>query len=189
VADAEQAFLGARSGNADAFADWMRAVEIPLRRSLSRLAHLVDVEVVVQETFLRMWLIACDRGRRLEGDNASLRFAFGVARNVAREEIRRYHPGRFVDMESLDNLPEGRIEIVPPDPVLARMIRECLGSLPAKPASALEARMNDGSRPDRDLAGSLGMKLNTFLQNIVRARRLLRDCLNRRGARLEEILS
>ena len=189
MADAEQAFLGARSGNADAFADWMRAVEIPLRRSLSRLAHLVDVEVVVQETFLRMWLIACDRDRKLEGDNASLRFALGVARNVAREEIRRYHPGRFVDMESLDNLPEGRIEIVPPDPVLARMIRECLGSLPAKPASALEARMNDGSRPDRDLAGSLGMKLNTFLQNIVRARRLLRDCLNRRGARLEEILS
>jgi len=31
------------------------------------------------------------------------------------------------------------------------------------------------------------MKVNTFLQNIVRARRLLRDCLRRRGVPLEEI--
>jgi DNA-directed RNA polymerase specialized sigma24 family protein len=187
--DVEAAFRGARSGDVNAFATWMDRVEIPLRRSLSRIARMVDVEVVVQETFLRMWLLACDPGRVLEGDQSSLKFAYRVARNVAFEEIRRNRRGQLLSLDELDDLPEGRVEPDPPDPALERMIRECLKRLPAKPASALSARIRDGSRPDRALAGELHMKLNTFLQNIVRARKLMRDCLERRGLRVEEILS
>ena len=39
---------------------------------------------------------------------------------------------------------------------------------------------------DRTLAAELDMRVNTFLQNIVRARRLLRKCLEGKGVRLEE---
>jgi len=183
----EAAFRSARLGDRDEFALWMAMVEIPLRRNLSRSAREVDVEVVVQETFLRMWLIAQDRQRILEGDRASLKYAFRVARNVALEEMRRNRRDRFVDLDLLEALPEGRVEPDPPDPALRRAIRECMDRLPAKPRSAISARVRDGMLPDRDLASGLRMKVNTFLQNIVRARRLLRDCLRRRGVPLEEI--
>ena len=182
----ETAFRLARAGDRNAFAQWMGMVEIPLRRSLSRFARAVDLETVLQETFLRMWIVAGDPQRVLEGSCASLRFAHGVARNVAFEEMRRYRQDQRVDLEALNGLPEGRLEPDPPDPALARAIRKCMQILPLQ---ALAARFRDGGRPDRELAARLQMKVNTFLQNIVRARRLLRGCLEKRGVRLEEILS
>ena len=75
-----------------------------------RFARAVDVEGVVQETLMRMWLHARDRGRELEGENASLRFAVGVARNVARSEARRLR--REVHLSS-GELPEPARTIVP----------------------------------------------------------------------------
>ena len=116
----EDAFRLARSGNPEAFAEWMGMAEIPLRRSLRRFARAVDVEVVVQETLLRMWLLANDPQWVLEGNSASLKFAFRVARNVALEEIRRFRQDRFVNMNTLDSLPEGCVEPELPDPALGR---------------------------------------------------------------------
>ncbi len=185
----EESFRLARQGDQDAFARWMGLVELPLRRSLWRFARAVDVEVVVQETFMRMWIAARDPGREISGSNASLKFAFRVARNVALEELRRARSDLMVDLDELDELPEGRIEAALPDPALARAIRDCRERLPDQPRRALSARINDGHLPDRALAEQLRMKANTFLQNVVRARRLLRECLERRGVRLGEILS
>jgi DNA-directed RNA polymerase specialized sigma24 family protein len=185
----DDTFRLARSGDEEAFARWMGMVEIPLRKSLRAFARAVDVEVVVQETFARMWLAAVDSARILEGNHASLRFAFRVARNVALEEMRRYGRGRLVDPEQLDGLPEGRVEAEWPDPALRQAIADCFERLPGRLRKALQSRVREGWRPDRELAESLRMKLNTFLQNIVRGRRLLATCLERRGVRLSEILS
>lgn len=182
----EAAFRRARSGDPDAFAEWMGMVEHPLRRSLARFARAVDVEVVVQETFMRMWLLASERTRVLEGENSSLRFALKVARNVALEELRRVRPDQLVDLEELDRLPEGSVNPALPDPALEKAIAECVDHLPGKPKKALMARINEGDLPDRDLARGVRMKQNTFRQNIVRARRLVADCLERRGVRLGE---
>lgn len=52
-------------------------------------ARAVDVESRLQQTLLRMWLYWRDRGRELEGPAASLRFAIGMARNIAPSEARR----------------------------------------------------------------------------------------------------
>jgi DNA-directed RNA polymerase specialized sigma24 family protein len=185
----EELFRLARLGDRGAFAQWMGMIEIPLRRSLHRFARAVDVEAVVQETLLRMWLVAMDPQRALEGSYASLKYAFAVGRIVALEEMRRYRQDRFVELEVLDGLPEGRIDPDPPDPALARKIRECMERLPRRPHEALCARVHNGHLSDRQLAATLRMKANTFFQNIVRARRLLRECLARRGVRLEGILS
>ena len=184
----EAGFRRARSGDADAFAVWMDAVELPLRCSLARFARAVDVEIVVQETFMRMWLVACDPRRILEGENASLKFALAVARNVALEEIRRTRHEEFVDPQDLDKLSKNFISPELPDPALRKAIADCIERLPTQPKRALTARIADGHLPDRDLARQARMKLNTFLQNIVRARRLLADCLERRGVRLGELL-
>jgi DNA-directed RNA polymerase specialized sigma24 family protein len=183
------AFKRAGSGDADGFAEWMSMVEHPLRRSLAGFARYVDVEVVVQETFLRIWQGANELSRRLEGENASLKFAFGVARNVAQEEWRRTRRYRWGDEKLLDQLPDFRLAPELPDPALRKAIRECMDRLPKKPKAALNARINDGDLPDRELAQELRMKLNTFLQNIVRGRKFMAECLEKRGVRLEGILS
>lgn len=185
----DELFQLARLGDRGAFAQWMGMVEIPLRRSLHRFARAVDVEAAVQETLLRMWMVAGDPQRVLQGSNASLKYAFAVGRIVALEEMRRYRQDRFVELDVLENLPEGRINPDPPDPALARKLQDCVERLPRRPREALWARVHDGRLPDRQLADALRMKANTFFQNIVRARRLLRECLERRGVRLEEILS
>jgi RNA polymerase sigma-70 factor (ECF subfamily) len=185
----ESAFRRAGSGDPAAFAEWMAMVEHPLRRSLARFARAVDVEVVVQETFMRMWLVACDNTRRLEGGNASLKFALRVARNVAHEELRHTRLFNFYDDKALGELPETVFVPELPDPALRKAINECVDRLPAKPRTALNARVQDGQLPDRDLAAGVKMKLNTFLQNIVRARKLVAECLEKRGVRLKEVLS
>ena len=187
--DVDDLFARACGGDREAFADWMGAVEAPIRRSLGRFARAVDVESVVQETFLRMWVFAGDRGAELVGEAASLRFAIGMARNIARSEVRRLGRVQYLPPE---DLPEVVVEPdPPPDPALRRAIEECLKQLKGKPREALQARLADyASRfPDRVLATTLHMTLNTFLQNIVRARKAMEECLRRRGVALEERLS
>ena len=168
----------------------MGRVERPIRASLQRFARAVDVEVVVQETLVRMWSFANRGDRRLEGADASLRFAIAVARNVALEEVRRTRPDRLVP---LTELPEGAQPTVdpdpPPDPGLRQAIGECFQRMPDRPRQALEARLGLGHmNADRTLAALLRMKPNTFLQHIVRARQFLKRCLERRGIVLREVM-
>ncbi|TVP50437.1 MAG: hypothetical protein EA350_00630 [Gemmatimonadales bacterium] len=202
-------------GDEAAFERWMVVVEPQLRRSLAPWARAVDVEGVVQETLLRMWIYAGDRGDALEGTDASLRFALGMARNVARNEARRL--GREVALAeggeegaggarglggagtaggaaggADGSSGAGGMQVEPPpvhDPALRRIILGCIELLPARPRAALQARIDRGhEEDDRDLAASVGMKRNTFLQNIVRARRALEACLESNGAPLDEVL-
>ena len=184
----DAAFQRACGGDRIAFADWMGAVEAPIRRSIARYARAVDVESVLQETLLRMWVYAQDRGRKLEGEAGSLRFAIGMARNIARSEARRMGRLAFLppeDMPDVEVQPDP-----PPDPALRKAILDCLGQLKGKPLAALQARLDAASElRDRELARGVGMTLNTFLQNVVRARKAMAECLRRRGIVLEEALT
>jgi DNA-directed RNA polymerase specialized sigma24 family protein len=176
-------------GDERAFEAWMTEVEMPLRRSLARWARAVDVEAVMQETLLRVWLFARDRGHTLEGPEASLRWTLGVARNVARNEARRFRREDLTETGELPNPPDPDPPEPPSDPALARIIRRCLEALSRRPGEALRLRLDEGpTADDRTLAERLGMTLNTYLQNIVRARRQLSRCLADAGAPVEEHL-
>lgn len=182
------AFVRARAGDPGAFAEWVGRVERPIRASLRPYARAVDVEGVVQETLLRMWLLVRDDPRELEGENASLRFALGMARNLARNEARRFK--REV------HLPGGEPPEVPvppespPDPALRRAIVECLEQLAGQPRRVMHLALREGHRlAHHALAGALGMTTNTLLQNIVRARRQVAACLEGKGLDLRGILS
>jgi RNA polymerase sigma-70 factor (ECF subfamily) len=176
----DQAFELVRARSPVGFAEWMRLVELPLRASLRGFARFVDAEAVVQEALLRMWVLA--QHAELEGENASLRYVLRVARNLALREAARQE--RF---EPIGDEPEPALVDPTPDPALGRAIRECLKRLPTKPSQALHARLStQGRSPDRDLAAQLGMRLNTFLQNVSRAREALRKCLESRGVDLRE---
>ena len=188
MSEVDTLFARARAADSAAFVDWVGSVELPIRLSLRRFARAVDVESTLQETFLRMWVLAQDSDRTLEGEDASVRFAIRMARNLALAEARRLGKETLLPPEDLPEI------AVPPDPTLdpglMLAIRECVEKLSKKPFQALHARLQWGAMLlDRELAERVGMTLNTFLQNITRARKLVLSCLERRGIPLDEVLS
>jgi DNA-directed RNA polymerase specialized sigma24 family protein len=187
VSEIDELWNDACSGNEDEFGDWMGRVERPIRRSLAPFAQAVDAEGIVQEAFLRMWELAKDPDRELTGENASLRFAIVLARNLARNEARKR--GRMLFLPPED-LPDAIVESAPPaDPFLARALRECFDRLARKPLEAMRARLQHGAeQPDRTIAAGLGMTVNTFLQNVVRARRQLAECMSGKGIDVEDCI-
>jgi RNA polymerase sigma-70 factor (ECF subfamily) len=185
VSQIEEAFEQTRRASRSGFALWVRLCEIPLRKSLRRFARAVDVEAVMQEGLLRMWRLAPTL--QLEGENASLRYATTLMRNLALSEARRLKKLTTAELAELEQIPEGRVDPDPPsDTALRQAIMKCLAKLPDKPREALLARLRGGN--DRDTAAGLNMRLNTFLQNIVRARRFLAECLESAGIRVAEFL-
>lgn len=168
-------------GDAHAFGQWMAACEGTVRDSLRSFARVIDVEAVLQETLLRVWQVA----PRFEPDgrpNALLRFTIRIARNLAISEVRRTkaQPAEPEAIETALSVDEPPLR--EPDPLLRQAIADCRDKLPPKPREAFDARLHSaGGDDDTTLAESLGMRLNTFLQNFTRARKLLADCLGTKG--------
>jgi RNA polymerase sigma-70 factor (ECF subfamily) len=180
VTDPESELLPAiAAGDLEAFARWIARAERPLRESLRSFAARVDVEAVVQETLLRIWQVA----PRVSPDGKPsplLRLALRIARNLAIDAVRRARTVPLADDQIDQSLTFATLHEV--DPMLREAILVCREKLPAQPARALDARVQSaGAEPDAVLAMRLGMKLNTFLQNFTRARKLLADCLRARG--------
>jgi RNA polymerase sigma-70 factor (ECF subfamily) len=186
MVDLDRELDAVAAGDPDAFARWVAGAEPALRVALRSLAARVDCEAVLQEALLRVWQVAprCQRDGR---DNALLRLGLRIARNLAIDELRRVGRVDAMDEEGLTAaaVAEAQAAAGAPDPLLRKAIEECRKALPGKPAAALQARIDAaGSEPDAVLAERVRMKLNTFLQNVTRARKLLAACLERRGVEL-----
>lgn len=171
-----------------AFGQWMAGAEGRMRESLRSFATVVDVEAVLQESLLRVWHVAprfVPDGR----PDGLVRLGIRIARNLAISEVRRTRARPAPDDELERALAEDEpAEVTAPDPMLRKVIAECHDKLPDKPKQALEARVrSEGRAEDLDLALELGMRLNTFLQNFGRARRLLAECLRKHGIALPEL--
>lgn len=183
--DLDVELVAIAAGDMHAFGRWMAGAEPTVRLSLRSFAAAIDVEAVLQEALLRVWQVA-PRFERDGQPNGLLRLSIRIARNLAVSEVRRTRaaPALPEDLEtSLAAEPHD------PDPMLRRAIVECRGALPPKPRQALDARLSSaGGADDTELAESLGMKLNTFLQNFTRARQLLADCLRRKGVDIAQEL-
>lgn len=168
-------------GDTHAYGVFLASAEPVVRRSLRSFAAKVDVEAVLQESFLRAWQVA----PKLVSDgkpNGLLRLALRVAKNLALDEVKRRRE---------DPLPEGAepgYEPAPLDPFLNERIRVCFDKIPGQPRAALSARIESGpGEADAAIAERLGMRVNTFFQNIARARKLMLECLGRAGVVLDAI--
>jgi RNA polymerase sigma-70 factor (ECF subfamily) len=163
----------------------MAGAEPTVRLSLRSFAAVIDVEAVLQESLLRVWQVA-GRFERDGRPNGLLRFTIRIARNLAVSEVRRT---RAAPVEPEDLETSLAVEPTDPDPMLRQAIGDCRDKLPPKPRQALDARLTSaGGSDDADLAESIGMKLNTFLQNFTRARQLLADCLRKKGVDIAQEL-
>jgi len=190
VADLDAHLPEIAAGDPHAFARWVAGAEPRVRDSLASFAAAVDAEAVLQEALVRTWQVA----PRFEPDgrpNGLLRLAIRIARNAAISDLRaRGHEDR-VDEADLARLLDAAAALdgpAPPDPLLRRLIVACREELPRQPRLALDARLAAaGGAPDAALAAGLRMKLNTFLQNVARARRALAACLARRGVDVEAL--
>jgi DNA-directed RNA polymerase specialized sigma24 family protein len=170
-----QAIVG---GDRRAFGMWLAAAEPNVRLSLRSFAAVIDVEAVLQEALLRVWQVA-PRFERDGNPNGLLRLGVRIARNLAVSEVRRTKATAPSDEI------EVAIEPAVPDPLLRVAIIECRDKLPPKPRQVFDVRLAGGE--DEELAESIGMRLNTFLQNFTRARQLLAECLRKRGIHFEVI--
>ncbi len=172
-------------GDREAFVDWMGRVERPIHRSLARYARAVDTESVVQEALLRMWHLSKQDGGSLSGENASLRWCIGITRNLARNLARRHRREHLLPEE---DMPEGDDGAAPPlpDPFLRELIQRCIEALPAALKRAILVRIELGHRLAAEQAQRARMTVNTFHQNVTRARRGLDACLETSGVREHE---
>ncbi len=171
------------AGDPAAFGRWVSGAEPRLRASLACFARTVDTEAVLQETLLRVWQVA----PRFQADgrpDGLLRLAQRIGRNLALSELRRRRV-LPTEIEALERISDAQVERVEaPDPLLRRLIQRCLEALPPSPRAALSQRIAaQGGQPDTSLAEAVGMTLNTFLQNIRRARLGLQRCLEAGGHR------
>jgi RNA polymerase sigma-70 factor (ECF subfamily) len=166
-------------GDEGAFGRFLGAVEPSIRAGLRPFAARVDIEAVVQESALRLWQVA----PRFVADgapNGLARLWMRIAKNLALDEVKRRR-----EVLAGDDAPPPSTEIALPDPLLRRLIHACFEALPDRPSAALRARIDaEGQEPDLLLATRLEMRLNTFLQNVTRARKLLAECLEKKGVAL-----
>lgn len=163
--------------DANAFARFLSAAELPLRRSLLVFARSVDAEAIVQEALLRVWQVAA----RYQPDghpNGLLRLAMRIARNLALDECRRQRSAPLAMQADEEPIAKPEPE---PDPLLREAMLHCLEQLSGKPRAVLMLRLqSDGQADDVALAVECRMTPNTFLQNLSRARRSFAECLQRR---------
>lgn len=173
---------GIVAGEPEAFTRWLAGAERPLRQSLRSFAARLDTEALLQETLLRVWQVA-PRVVADGGGNSLLRLGLAIARNLARSGLRRARTDPVaIEVLERETTDTALLEPALPDPLLRALIEDCARRLPRQPALALQLRLGAaGSEPDESLARRADMKLNTFLQNFGRARRLLAACLSDRG--------
>ena len=163
-----------------------------MRDSLRSFATVLDTEAVLQEALLRVWQVSprfVQDGR----PNGLLRLGVRIAKNLAISEVRRNKSRPMEDDQIERRLAEepSNVEGETPDPMLLNVIHDCYESLPGRPKEALQARLEAAfaNRDDASLAASLGMRVNTFLQNFGRARKLLAECLKKHGVSIDEELA
>ena len=172
-------------GDAAAFGRWLAGAEPRLRDSLRPFAARVDTEAVLQEVLLRVWQVA-PRHTPDGSPNSLFRLALRIARNLAVDEVRRAKKAPVPDADIDASAGAAGAPSSGPDPFLRRAIEECRDGLPPKQAEVLTARIQSaGGEPDQTLAERLGMRLNTFLQNFTRARKLLAECLQKKHVDIE----
>jgi RNA polymerase sigma-70 factor, ECF subfamily len=164
----------ARAGSDDAFEELVDRYRAPVVRFAYRLTHDADeAKDIAQDAFLRAY-----RGLRdFRTDRPFARWLFVIARNASLDSIRRRR--RSAGLVPAD----GGAEAPGPEDFAVRndeaeRVHEALAALPERQRRALELFYLGGLRY-REIADALGIPLGTVKTYISRAKRRLREDLER----------
>jgi len=166
-----------REGDEAAIGELVSAHHLNLRGYIAAVAATVDtVDDIAQETFLR----ALQRLDRIETLEDFPRFLRGIARNVIREQSRKYANNEayvgFID--GLFEAEEKNVVRDSPfcDPSVLGALRSCVGRLSPKARQMLTLRYSEEMQSD-EIAQSLGMNANAVRVSLLRVRETLLKCL------------
>jgi len=183
----EQAIIRrVRSGDKDAFGDLVRLYHAPVRVLLGRYVYDRNVrDDLSQEAFVR----AFTKLSGYRGDSSFRTWLLGIARNVAREYLRR-EARRTKTMKTAveSSLADWRDELAAREPdtdvVPEAALRTCLDKM-APQARKLAWDFHGRGVSADDIAGRLGTTANAVRIKLFRIRKLLRQCIESQLAQQE----
>jgi RNA polymerase sigma-70 factor (ECF subfamily) len=163
----------ARAGSTDAFGELVDRYRAPIVRLAYSLTHDVDdAKDVAQDAFLRAFR-SIDSFRP---DRPFSRWLFVIARNASLDAIRRRR--RLANVVPLSGEPERGPEEWAMLNEEAEHVRAALEALPEHYHKVLDLYYDSGLRY-REIAAVLGIPIGTVKTYIARAKRRLRDLLER----------
>ena len=183
MTEIDEVFEGVRARRDFAFQNWITMVEMPLHLSLRRFARAVDVECVVQQTFVDAWKLLRQKGYEWPSENVSLQWVISVAWDVARSEARRN------GFEHL--LPPHEVSEAEPGPdekariALREAMKDCTPKLTAEEEVTLLCRLQHGGFSEASIAGCCRKDVTTLASIVTKARRKVIRCLERKGIEVD----
>lgn len=148
---------------------------LPLRKKLINISWRMmedksDAEDIVQETFLKLWLIR----EKLDGYNSVEALAIQVAKNLALDKLKRHRPeGPDIETLSLDSgyrSPAEQLE----QRDAAERIRELIGRLPTLQQTIIRMKDVEGYEL-AEIAEITGTQVEAVRVNLSRARKKIRE--------------
>lgn len=148
---------------------------LPLRKKLINISWRMmedksDAEDIVQETFLKLWLIR----EKLDGYNSVEALAIQVAKNLALDKLKRHRPeGPNIETLSLDSgyrSPAEQLE----QRDAAERIRELIGQLPTLQQTIIRMKDVEGYEL-AEIAEITGTQVEAVRVNLSRARKKIRE--------------
>lgn len=148
---------------------------LPLRKKLINISWRMmedksDAEDIVQETFLKLWLIR----EKLDGYNSVEALAIQVAKNLALDKLKRHRPeGPDIETLSLDSgyrSPAEQLE----QRDAAERIRQLIGQLPTLQQTIIRMKDVEGCEL-AEIAEITGTQVEAVRVNLSRARKKIRE--------------
>lgn len=177
-----------KDGDRQAFATLVQSAQIPLRSFLAlRLMSLDHLDDVEQATWVTCYQ---NRAKYIPGGNA-LAWIMGIARNLARQHLRQIYRHQHQDDEVLAVLFEESLgntapQVEPDTAVIQREVREqvqdCLSGLAPASRQLIVARYF-ADKSVSEIAEDLGRSANWVSVTLMRVRKSLSACLERKGVR------
>jgi RNA polymerase sigma-70 factor (ECF subfamily) len=156
----------------------------PVSQKIYRYAQRIlgnehDAEDVVQEIWMKLWM----RREQLEEVKSIEAFAFRMTRNLCLDKIKLKKPQYYDDREESAYRFEGADESPDPEKHLElkdtmERVNHIIGGLPEQQQTLLQLRDIEGMEYG-EIAEATGLEINAIRVNISRARKKLRDSLQK----------
>ncbi len=157
---------------------------LPLSQKIFRFAQRLlgnthDAEDVIQDVWVKLW----DRKDQLAEVKNIEAFAFRMTRNLCLDRIKLKKPQYYDDREEnayrfdeADNNPDPGRSLELKDTM--DKVSHIIGNLPEQQQTLLQLRDIEGMEYE-EIAGIMGIEVNTIRVNISRARKKIRDAMNK----------